>query len=115
MRVDSRPVARLAAEQLVDRHTKRLALEVPQRGVDAADCAQQNWSTAPESAPVHVLPDVFDRERVTADDELLQMLVCAEDAMIATAQTAFADAVDARVGLDLDDVDEVTIGEHRGV
>src|SRR6185503_7288878 len=106
-----RSIARLATEQLVHRNAQRLAFQVPERGVDAADRAQQDRPAAPEGALVHVLPDVFELEWIAANDELAQVFVRAEHAVIVTTEASLADAGDAFVGFDFHDVDEVPIGQ----
>ena len=62
-------VARAAAEQLVDRHAERLALDVPQRGVDRGDRRHRHRPAPPVGALVEVLPDVLDAARVAPDQQ----------------------------------------------
>ena len=72
--IDADPVARRAAEQLVDRHAEGLALDVPERLVDAAQGAGQDRAAAVESMAVDRLPVVDDRPRVLADQIRLDLL-----------------------------------------
>ena len=58
MRVDADAVARRAAEQFVDRDAERLALDVPQRHVDAAEGAGEDRAAAIEGVAVDRLPVV---------------------------------------------------------
>ena len=67
--------ANLAAEQLVDRHVRLPALDVPQRLVDAADRVVQHAAVAPVRAVVHRLPSIVDAIGRLADQERLQILV----------------------------------------
>ena len=61
--VDHHPVAARAAEQLVDRQAGRLALDVPQRGVDGGDRGHRHRPAPPVGAVVEVLPGVLDARR----------------------------------------------------
>ena len=51
--IDLHAVAHQAAEQFVHRHAQGLALDVPQRLVDAGDGAHQDRAAAIEAAAVH--------------------------------------------------------------
>ena len=61
-------LARLAAEQLIERRVQRFALDVPQRQIDGTERMQP--FLAGRVKPVHVdgLPDHLGVERVLADD-----------------------------------------------
>jgi hypothetical protein len=62
-----------AAQQLVDRQPQRLAHDVPQRHVDAADRLLRRTAAAKEDrALVHALPENGDVEGVLAEDALAQ-------------------------------------------
>ena len=68
-------VTHLAAEQLIERHAGALALDVPERHVDAAHRVEQHRAVAPVPAHVARLPDVLDLVDVAADQERPQILV----------------------------------------
>ena len=70
-----RPVPDLAAEQLIERHPGALALDVPERDVDAAHRVEEHRPVAPVRAHVARLPDVLDLVDVAADEERLEVLV----------------------------------------
>ena len=74
MGVDADPVARRAAEQLVDGHAQGLALDVPEGHVDAAQGAGQDRAAAVEGVAVDRLPVVDDLARVLADEVGLDLL-----------------------------------------
>ena len=68
-------VPHLAAEQLIERHAGALALDVPQRDVDAAHRVEEHAAVPPVRAHVARLPDVLDLVDVAADQERLQILL----------------------------------------
>ena len=96
-------VALLAAEELVDRHAERLALDVVERDVDRRDRGLQHAAALEVLAAVHLLPERADGERVVADQELAIVLDGADDGLLAAGEAALAPAEDALVGLDLDE------------
>ena len=53
MGIDAHPVAHLAAEQLPDRHAQRLALDVPQRVLDARHGGEADRAERPEAEAGH--------------------------------------------------------------
>lgn len=63
-----------AADQLVDRLSRRLAADIPQRDVDARERRGLDRPAAPERVTVHALPAPFAVARIGADDQLLQVL-----------------------------------------
>ena len=67
--IDADLVAELAAQQFVDRDLERLALEVPQRDLDAGEGGDQRAGEAAfeDEAPPQLLEDRVDGERVAAD------------------------------------------------
>ena len=71
--------ARFAAEQLVDGHVGALALDVPQRLVDAAHGVVKHRPVAPVRADVHRLPDVFDVIGVFTQQERSEEVVHRRD------------------------------------
>ena len=72
--VDADPPPGRAAEQLVDRHAERLALDVPEGHVDAAQGAGQDRAAAVEGVAVDRLPVMDDLARVLADQVRLDLL-----------------------------------------
>ena len=73
----ARAGAALPAPQLVARHVRQLALDVPQRHVHAADGVVQHGPVAPVAADHHGLPQVLDVARVLADDERADVIASA--------------------------------------
>src|SRR5205823_14376284 len=69
--IDAYAVMAFAAEELVDRKTQGLALDVPQRLLDGADAGEYNRPTTlrPEAVVVHVAPHRFDTERILAQHD----------------------------------------------
>ena len=96
-------VALLAAQQFVDRHPQRLALDVVQGDVDRGNRRLQHAPAFEVLAAICLLPDPADLHRVAADQELAKMLDGADHRLLATTQAAFAPTEDALVGLDLDE------------
>ena len=72
--VDHHPVAGRAAEQLVDRESGDLAIEIPQGHVDGADRGHRHRTAAPVGALVEVLPGVLDPAGIPADQQRAQMI-----------------------------------------
>ena len=64
------PVAELAAQQFVDGHLERLALEIPQRDLDAGERGDQRAGEAAleDEAAAQFLEERVDRERIAADE-----------------------------------------------
>ena len=60
-----------AAEQFPDGQAERLALDIPERHVDAAHGVQPDAAAAAvDVAAVHLVPDLLGLERIFADHEL---------------------------------------------
>ncbi len=91
-----------AAQQLVDGHAQLLAQNVPERDVDGADGPGQHAAALVVVAAIALLPDVLDAHGVHADQEAAEMLDRLGLGQLARRAAAFAQAVDALVGLDLD-------------
>jgi hypothetical protein len=110
MAVDGDPVPGAAAEQLVDRQSGELALDVPQGGVDRGDRAHRHRPAPPVGAPVEVLPGVLDPGRVAAqqhrDDVVGQV---GGDGQLPAVEGGVADPGDPLVRHDLEG-DEVAPG-----
>ena len=92
-----------AAQQLVDGQAERLALDVPQCYVDAADRAGVDALRGEEVATEHVLPEPLRAERVLSDDQLRQVLDSLGDGLPRQRHAHLAEAVDARVRIDSDE------------
>ena len=76
-------IALLAAQQLVDRHAERLALDVVERNVDRRDRCLQDAPTFEVLAAIHLLPDAADLHRILADEKLAVVLDGAGDRLLA--------------------------------
>ena len=61
--IHTHAVAHRAAQQIVHRHAQPLALDIPQRLVDADDRAGQDRPAAIEAAAIQRLPDILDLRR----------------------------------------------------
>ena len=93
--------AHLAAQQVPDRPVQRLALQVPERQLDAGDGARADHAghAVALRGGVQLLPDPLDQERVLAHDQQLQVL----DRGLHDPRPApaLADTVEPGVGMDL--------------
>ena len=67
-------VARQSAEQLVDRHVQRFALDIPERDIDRRQRRRYRALRREERSPGDVLPDVLDSPWILADQHRLEML-----------------------------------------
>ncbi len=67
MGIDSHSIARGAPQQLIDGHSQGLALDVPQRLLDATQGAGKDWATPVEGVSIEGLPVVDHVARVLAD------------------------------------------------
>ena len=114
VRVADDLVAHLAAQQLVDRHAQRLALDVVERDVDGGHRRREDALRGEEAAPEEHLPDVLDAERVLPDEDVLEVLDRADHGQLAPGDARLADAVDAFVGID-DDEQEVAVSGPHGI
>ena len=77
--VDADAVARRSAEQLIDGHAERLALDVPHRDVHGRQRARQDDVAAVEGLAVDGLPVVCGLPRVLADQIRLELLDRGDD------------------------------------
>ena len=94
-----------STEQLVHRQAGRLALEIPERDVDAADDAGRDATTSNQLRLPQVVPDLFRVERVLTDDHLGEVVENSlPDLLRALDAACQTDSGYALVGLDLDDV-----------
>jgi hypothetical protein len=85
----------------MDRLAERLALDVPQRLVDARDGAHVDGATAIEAAAIHDGPVVLDQEGILADQVVCQFVDGGLDGQRTAFDDRLAPADDALVGLDL--------------
>jgi hypothetical protein len=102
MAVDHHAVAALPAEQFVQRHSRHLALEVPQRRIDGGDRAHRHRPAAPVRAAIEVLPDILDPRRIATDegrDDVLGEI--GRDGELATIERSVPDSMEALVRFDL--------------
>src|SRR5439155_25569609 len=115
--VDEDAVARAPAEQLVHGHAGRLALEVPERGVDGRDRGHPDGPAAPVRALVQVLPRVLDPRRVASDEQRADVILeVRRDRELAPVERRVAEAREALVCRELQR-DEVPAGradDHAG-
>ena len=105
MGVGQRALARLAAEQRVDRQSGAFAFDVPERDVDTRQRGHQDRPAAPVRAPKQHLPDVFDAVGVAPDQQGRDMLgKRGGDGQFAPVQRGVSHAVQAGfVGQDFHD------------
>ena len=73
--VDHRRLAALPAPEVVDRHPGDLALDVPERHVDAGDGVVEDRPGPPIRVDGHHVPQVLDVGGVAADEERREILV----------------------------------------
>ncbi len=92
MPVDAHPLARRAAEEVVDRDAEPLPLEIPERDVDPGDRAHDHLPGRPERAAHHLAPPVLDLRRVLPDEQVAEVVEDPEHAPPAPAEARLADA-----------------------
>jgi hypothetical protein len=94
-------VAELAAHQLIDRHLERLALEIPQRDLDAGQRGDQRPGKAAleHQAAADVLENGVDGKGVATDQFMRQLMLDDGDGLM-PAMHAFAQARNAGIGFD---------------
>ena len=117
MGIQRRGHAALATEELIDRHTRALALDVPQRHVDAAQRVVEHRPAAPVRRHVRRLVDVLDVVGVAADEERLEVLLDrGHDRQRPLRKRRAAQPVQswlARLDLDDDQADAIRRGADR--
>lgn len=96
-------VALPAAEEVVDGHAQRLALVVVVRDVDGRHGGGEHPPALEMLAPVELLPKGADAHRVLPDHEPGKVVDGPGDRLLAAGEAGFAPAVEALVGLDLDE------------
>ena len=110
--VDADSVAGRAAEQVVDRHAEHLALDVPERHVDAARDRRLDRAAAIEGAAMDRLPVVHDPRRILAD-QVVADFQRPGGAGLGVVLQHLAPAGDPGVGRDLDE--HPGVREHEGL
>jgi hypothetical protein len=103
MTVDADALPDLATEQVPDGRLERLALDVPERHVDAAQRpgADDPGHAVAHHRAEHLLPEPLDMGRVLADEKRAQILHGAFHH--ARPAAALADPGDAGIGVDLEE------------
>ena len=96
-------LAHPTTEQVADRDTQCLALDVPQRLIDTGNGAHQNGAAPVEAATVHHRPEVFDVARIAPHQVVGQLIHCRGDAVRAAFDDRLAPAGDAFIGFDLEE------------
>ena len=103
-----------AAHQPVNGHANGFALDVPEGDVYATDGTGVDLVGGEETASEHLLPEPLGRPRVLSDDYLREVFDGFLDCGSPEADAHFADAGDAGVCLDDDEVVLASIGVfHR--
>jgi len=98
------------AQKLIDRKTRNLALDVPQRHVDRRDGGHGDGAAPPIGALVEILPDILDPVRVPPDQagkDMVGQIACHRQ--FAAVERRVAHAIYAFVGDDLEG-DEIAAG-----
>ena len=116
--VDHDAIAGPAAQQLVDGHPGRFALEVPQRGVDRRDRGHRDGPAPPVGALVQVLPGVLDAVPVAADQQRADVIdQIAGNRQLAAVKRRVPHAGQSVVGRELerDEVAARAADDHLGV
>ena len=65
--VNHHPVTGCPAQQLIQRHPRRLRFNIPQGHIDGGDSRHGHRPAAPVGSLVEELPDIFDTLRIAAD------------------------------------------------
>jgi len=114
--VDAYLVAHPAAEQFVDRHAEVLALDVPERLLDAADRRHPLDADLPEMLAVGHLIEVLDPKRIFPHQQLGEVLDRPRHRAGLPLEGRFAPTVEPRlIGFDFneDPVPHVGIDNQR--
>jgi len=105
MDVDGCRLTALAAKKLVDRHAGLLALDVPQRHIDAGDRVVEHWAVAPVTMHHGHPPGLFDARDIASQHERRDVLFDrGDDGMLALRESGATQAV--QPGLGGDDLDD---------
>ena len=60
MAIDGSASTSFSTEQVIDRHASNLALDIPERHINARECIVGNRSVAPIPIDLTGLPNIFD-------------------------------------------------------
>ncbi len=101
--INPHAVAAPPADELIDGHTVRLSLDVPQRRFDSADRRVEHRPAGKPRAVVHQPPQVFDPGRILSDQPVFEVLHRLLDRVIGPDAVRLADAVQMLVGHHLDE------------
>ena len=101
--IDPHLLAHRPAQQRMHRLVQHLALDVPQRLVDARQRAHMNGAAAIKAAAIQHRPMILDRRRVFADQIVGQFGDTGRHGFGAAFHHRLAPAGDARIGLDLEE------------
>ena len=118
--VEGEPVVEAAAEQVVDRQAERLAAQVPEGDVHAADQGGDEAERAERvEAGVELVPEIFDARRVLADEQRADPAGGGGDHGAVRPGGDLADAMNAGVGVDAEEDPRIAragemIGRHAG-
>ena len=99
MGVDADAIARWPAQELVDRHPQRLALDIPERHVDPAQRAGQDGAASIERVAVNRLPVMHHAPRVLPQQVGLDLLDRFGDGQRPPLDDRLAESHDPRVGV----------------
>src|SRR5439155_26508470 len=99
-----------AAEELVDRDTERLRLDVPQRQLDAGDRLARDAALALPRHPVHVPVAHLDGPGIATHQDRLELAHGRHDAVRIPSVGAFAVTGQALVGTDGDELPRTPAG-----
>ena len=99
--IDPHLLAHRPAQQRMHRLAQHLALDVPQRLVDAGQRAHMHGAAAIEAAAIQHRPVILDRRRVLADQIIGQFGDAGRHRFGAAFHHRLAPAGDAFIGLDL--------------
>lgn len=92
LKEDIHVVSAATSEQLVDRHVEGLPLDIPQGDIDGGNRRADDAVGGIESAPEHLLPEIFNSHGILADEPLFHVLDGPDDGLPASLQAGFADA-----------------------
>lgn len=102
MAIDHDPIPAFPAEQVVERHSGRLGLDVPQRHVDCRDRPHRHRPAPPVCAAIKELPDILDPPCVLADQRRADMVFkIGHDRQFAPVERCIADAGQAAFDFNL--------------
>ena len=100
VRVAHNLVAHAPAQQLVDRHAQRLALDIPQRDIDRRDGRREDALGGEEAAARHRCHRCSMRNGSLPISNGLKVLNRADHRQLAAGDAGFANAIDPFIGID---------------